>query len=188
MISRGLLRSALLLCATAGASWSACPADTLLFNANLTDAQETPPHAGSSTGFATVTLSGNILSVMESFSNLTAPATGAHIHCCALPGTSAPIVLPFTFPPFPNSTSGSFSQTFDLSTFAFTGGATETSFITGLESGLAYVNIHDVNFPAGEIRGQLLQVTPEPGSFVLIATGALGMAGVVRRRTSKLLS
>ena len=73
-------------------------------------------------------------------------------------------------------------ETFDLSTFAFSGGATEASFIAGLESGLAYVNIHDVNFPAGEIRGQLTEVTPEPASLLLLSTGALAACGLIRRR------
>lgn len=158
---------------------SRCLADVMTFNATLTGSQETPPTPSPATGSAIVTLNGNLLTVMESFSGLTAPASAAHIHCCAPPGTAAPIVVPF--PAFPPATSGTFTDTFDLSTFSFGGGLTEATFIAGLESGLAYVNIHDVNFPAGEIRGQLL-ATPEPGSLVLLGTGALGMAGVLRRR------
>ncbi len=97
----------------------------------------------------------------------------------AAPGASAPVVVPFAT--FPMTTSGIYDQTFDLSTFSFGGGLNETSFITGLESGLAYVNIHDVNFPSGEIRGQLTAVTPEPGSLLLLATGALGLLDIARR-------
>jgi hypothetical protein len=186
MISKAIFRTALLLGLSAGASWAFCAADVLTFKATMTGSQETPPNASTATGSATVTLNGNLLTVNESFSGLSAVATGAHIHCCAAPGASAPVVVPFPFPPFPAATSGTFSDTFDLSTFSFTGGATEASFIAGLESGLAYVNIHNVNFPAGEIRGQLVQVaaTPEPGTLLLLGTGIAGIAGTLRRRAA----
>jgi len=183
-----IFRSALLLALSAGATSTFCAADTRTFTATMTGPQETPPNASTASGFATVTLNGNLLTVNESFSGLSGIATGAHIHCCALPGVSAPIAVPFPMPPFPISTSGTFLDTFDLSTFSFTGGFTEATFIAGLESGLAYVNIHDALYPGGEIRGQLIGATPEPGSLALLATGALGAAGVIRRRTAKLVS
>lgn len=182
---RTALRSALLL-ALSTAAFTYCAADTLTFTATLTGAQETPPNASTASGFATVTLNGNLLTVNESFTGLSGVPTGAHIHCCAGPGVSAPIAVPFAS--FPGTTSGTFMSTFDLSTFAFTGGFTEATFIAGLESGLAYVNIHDANFPGGEIRGQLIGATPEPGSLALLATGALGTLGVFRRRTIKTVS
>jgi hypothetical protein len=152
----------------------------ITFTATMTGSQEVPPNASTATGFATVVLNGDTLTVNESFSGLIGgPATAAHIHCCAVPGVSAPVVVPFSA--FPPATSGTFSQTFDLATFSFGGGLTEATFLTGLESGLAYVNIHNAAFPAGEIRGQLI-ATPEPATLLLLGTGVLGLVATARRR------
>jgi len=43
-----------------------------------------------------------------------------------------------------------------------------------------YINIHSINFPGGEIRGQLVLV-PEPATVLLVLCGAAGL--LVRRRT-----
>lgn len=179
LLKRWIPLSAMLL---AGAFGAQCLAATITFTAVMKGSNETPPNSSTATGFATVVLSGNILTVNEMFSGLVGgAATAAHIHCCAVPGVSAPVVIPF--PAFPAATSGIFTQTFDLSTFAFGGGLTEATFLTGLESGLAYVNIHDAEFPAGEIRGQLI-ATPEPSGLLLLGTAVMALAGAARRRLS----
>lgn len=152
-------------------------ADTVTLTATMTPSQEVPPTASTASGFATVTVTGDTLTVMESFSGLTVPASAAHIHCCAPPGVSAPVVLPF--PGFPAATSGTYTMTFNLLTAL--NGITEATFLSNLSSGLAYVNIHDQTYPGGEIRGQLTP-TPEPGGLILLGTGVAGLAGVIRRK------
>ena len=67
------------------------------------------------------------------------------------------------------------------------GGITVQTFITGLEGGLAYANIHDANFPGGEIRGQLQAVPGVPGPTVgagpaSFAFAALVLGWLMRRR------
>jgi CHRD domain len=58
-------------------------ADTI-YTATLLGSNEVPPTGSPATGFATFTLSGDLLSIDETFSGLVTPASAAHIHCCGL--------------------------------------------------------------------------------------------------------
>jgi CHRD domain len=165
---------------------SSLPGATI-FVTTLTGAQETPANASPATGSATVTLNGNLLTVSESFSGLIGGnAAAAHIHCCSPVGVASAVAVPF--PNFPAGTSGMFNQTFDLTlaatyqgSFLTASGGTaalaEAAFIAGLNGGLTYANIHDTQFPGGEIRGQLAPV-PEPstGLLLLALTPVLALA------------
>jgi hypothetical protein len=148
-------------------------------------------NASTGTGSAVVTLNGNTLGVLVTFTGLGSPDVAAHIHCCGPLGTDEPVALPFTTFPL-GATAGMFtSPSYDLMNAATyqaafltanggTAASAEAALIAGLNGGMTYVNIHTQNFPGGEIRGQLGAV-PEP-STMLLAGGALGALALLRRR------
>lgn len=169
-------------------------AQVTTFTAFLNGANERPtPTPSAATGFGTVTLdpTTNMLTVVENWSGLTAPATGAHIHCCAGPEGSAAVAIDFVPNGFPVGTvGGTYTHTFNLLDAGTYGSGFLSSFgtvlaarnavVTGMLAGQTYLNIHDTVYPAGEIRGQLI-ATPEPATFALLA-GGLGAVGLVARR------
>src|SRR5215208_4800123 len=127
---------------------------SLLFVANLTGTQETPPNDSTATGRASLVLSPDEKTARLSltFSGLSSAQTDAHIHGPAVPGVSAPPIFPLPLG--------------QLSDFSIT---LMPSQVQDLKSGLFYINVHSSNFTAGEIRGQF-GLSPSSSSVQFNAT------------------
>jgi hypothetical protein len=131
------------------------------YQAHMLAATEVPGNRSTGIGFGTVELSPDesTITVNMTFGGLTAPATVAHIHGPAGPGTNASVLFPFTG--VPAATSGSIPQ----QSFSIT--PTQVGY---LKTGLLYMNVHNGNFPGGELRGQLYPV-PSAGLTFTNASG-----------------
>jgi len=143
----------------------------LLFEAQLTGAEEVPPTGSPGTGFGTVRLDDVALTIDVdlTFNGLTAPSTAAHIH----EGDFAQLG-PIEFPLSLGAALGQQSGTIPHQSFPLLEGDED------VEEFLAegyYFNVHSSAFPDGEIRGQirLARVIPEPEALLLIAAVGLGL-------------
>ena len=165
-----------------------------LFTTTLTGSGENPPNASGATGTALVTIDDVLMTmrVETTFAGLIGGnATAAHIHCC----TAAPanIGVATGLPAFPAATSGTYDHLFDMTDSSvystsfltnFGGGTAAGAFsalVLGLNSGTAYLNIHDAVYPVGEIRG-FLHAIPEPETYALMLAGLAAIGVAARRR------
>jgi hypothetical protein len=142
--------------------------DFEVFQATLTAAAEIPAPVGNptATGVATMTLSANRILRVRIVVNgqLTSAVTMAHIHGPASTATTAAIVLDFV-PAMSaviaaGATTGVILEaSYDLDALPVDPvgvlRVTADELIAMLRNGTAYVNVHTVTNPAGEIRGQV---------------------------------
>lgn len=188
----GLIAGAVLAVAVAGAA----QATPILFTATLNGTNQNPVNGSTATGMAWVWIdaAANSMTVKVDFTGLTGgPATAAHIHCCiAPPGNVGVATAVPSFPGFPNLTNGTYMQTFDMTNAASYnpgfitahGGTTagaEAALFAGIMDDMAYLNIHDAEFPGGEIRG-FLTPAPEPATLTMLGMGLLGAFAARRKR------
>jgi len=136
----------LLLALTASAGAGSQAVTQVNVSAGMTPKQEVPaPSAAASgatgafTGTVTATASGANFTWKLAFSNLTGPATAAHLHIAAK-GEPGPVIVPLCGP-CTNGQTGS--------------GKLTAGDVSALRAGRVYANIHTAANPAGEIRGQV---------------------------------
>ena len=137
------LKSAAALAVVALLAAGSAHAEIVHFTATLNGAGEVPPNTTAGTGEVTAELetTEKTLAWRASYSGLTGPATAAHFHGPAAPGTNAPPQVMITDP-------------------AHIGGSAllNDKQVDDLLAGKWYFNIHTAANPGGEVRGQLQRI------------------------------
>lgn len=151
--------------------------------------------------FGTLDVADDRYSFTMSVSGLSAAATAFHIHGAGTTAENAPVRIflddTSSTSPFLSLKSGgsllvggnNVQPPAFIPATPTTGvntGHPEMTFLAMLQDRFAYVNVHTSNFPAGEIRGQLIQVAvvPEPETYALMLAG-LGLVGWAAARRRK---
>jgi len=157
-LSAGALTSALLLVgAVACGDDETGPDLETNFTATLTGAAERPPVTTTATGTSTVTINdaNSTITFNVSVANLLSP-TMAHIHVGSTSEDNPVFALSLlaTAP-----ATGVFTGVLAAGTAAgstVVGGETFATLAAKIRSGNAYINVHTVANPGGEVRGQLV--------------------------------
>ena len=119
--------------------------NTVTFKAVINGASETPANSSLATGTATFTYNTVTYVLSGSVTYTGIVATAAHIHKAAV-GVPGGVIFPLGSSPY-------------SSPMSFTSPALTAAQRADLMAGMYYVNIHSTAFPAGEIRGQLVEQT-----------------------------
>ena len=136
------------------------------YHANLNAASEVTSSGASANVVSTATgtwdgtldLKTNILTYTLSFSGLTINSRFAHIHAPAAATTTAGVLVDFTNATYGTMVTGATSGT-ATGTINMAGQISTT--ISGdslrklFDAGMAYANVHSLNYGGGEIRGQI---------------------------------
>jgi hypothetical protein len=138
-----MIRSTLLLAtALCGFVAAAAHAETIKFHDTMNGASEVPPKTTDGTGSVDATLdtATKVLTYTMTYSGLSGPATAAHFHGPAAPGTNAGVLVPMS-PPLNSPVKGTATLT--------------DAQMADFMDGKVYTNVHTAANPGGEIRGQL---------------------------------
>lgn len=151
MIRRSVLLAALALMACEGGG------DEERYEASLTGSAEVPPQTTNATGTARFTVNGPALDYTLNVQNITG-AIAAHIHTGAAGTNGPPIVFLFqqAAPGATVSAGALAAGSVDAADMIATAGVSYDSMLSLIRRGNAYVNVHTVGKPAGEIRGQIV--------------------------------
>ena len=130
------------------------------FSVALSPSAEVPACAAAgfyATGAARIVISSDGSTVMVenlTFSDLSGPATAAHIHA-GVPGVAGPIVLDMGTTNLTPPINRMFTEANYPAPPPAGAPADFATFTRQMESGATYVNVHTAACPTGEVRGQL---------------------------------
>jgi hypothetical protein len=121
------------------------------FVATPNGAGENPVRAVPGTATATIVKKNGTYTYTVTYTGMSGPLTGGHIHGPAPIGANASVIVPF------NDATGAAASGTLTGTFATTNtlSISNDSLDVLMKNGNAYVNLHTQQFPGGEIRGPL---------------------------------
>ena len=129
------------------------PEQPITYTAEMKAGMETPPNSGKASGHAKLTVGEHKLRYEIDVSDLSGPATMAHIHIGKI-GEAGPPIVTFAVKA---AASGKIADgTIDL-TAAMNKGVSSDSLMVLLNNGSAYINVHTGAHGGGEIRGQIVR-------------------------------
>ncbi|MGI8924265.1 MAG: CHRD domain-containing protein [Fimbriimonadales bacterium] len=158
------------LTAMIGAATMQANATLWIFDDSMDGGQEVPPNGSPGIGLITGNYDDvtNMLLIVVVAQGLTSPVTAAHIHNAPM-GVIGPVMFPLS-----GDTGGTTYSSNDTFTFD---DLQEIEFLAGR----VYANIHTVEIPSGEIRGQINpEQVPEPATVVGMLAG-IGLLAARRR-------
>ena len=174
----------------------AANATILQFNTALSGANEVPPIGSLASGLATLAYdtSNDTYSFSLSAMNLSSAVTGAYVYglANATQNGSTQIVnlLSSPFVSFPSGNTlliGGSGVVAPAGNIAPENSYAAQSFLSALQNGLAYINVHTTSNTGGEIRGQFAQVSVVPeievSTMMFAGLGLMGVIALRRRRT-----
>lgn len=154
MIRKSVLLAALALAACEGNN----PDNTERFEADLSGTFEVPAVTATSTGVARFAVRANELDYTLDVQNVNG-AIAAHIHSGAVGANGPPLVFLFQqAAPGANVPGGALAAgSVGPANMIASAGVSYDSMLSLIRRGNAYVNVHTVAHPAGEIRGQVTE-------------------------------
>jgi hypothetical protein len=125
----------------------------ITYTIDMKAALETPATDSKGSGHAKLTVGEHKLRYEIDVSDLSGPATMAHIHIGQMGKAGPPIV---TFPVKASASGKIADGTVDLNA-GMAKGVSADSLMVLLNNGSAYINVHTAAHPGGEIRGQIVR-------------------------------
>ncbi|ARA94714.1 hypothetical protein AWN76_017175 [Rhodothermaceae bacterium RA] len=146
------------------------PASAIGFRATLSGGNEVPANTSAALGTVIGELDGMTLTISGAFSGLssnvaTEIAGGAHLHL-GYAGENGPVIVPLTATFDADNRGGIFAAT--NNTFTLT-----AEQVAALEGRQIYVNIHSMDHPGGELRGQLIPASSIGFKAILAGSNAI---------------
>ena len=133
----------------------------LSYEATLNGVNVIPLVMSGGNGYVWIDIDADMLMVGGWFQDLGSAVTIAHLHTGGV-GEMGGSVIPLDIVADPGSRSGWLSAMVDLTTVTYPDGLDAETFKGDFEMGLVYVNVHSGAYPAGEVRGQVVQVWDDP--------------------------